>query len=311
MNLNTELLKTLGQIAGIGGIALGTFLILFREVIRKKIFPQLTKQQGYRIILVFLFLTWSVAIAGVIAWVMTKDDHKPSVSSTKISIVRANLWGVDLDTKGALIDTKTVFGKQDSNVDDSMLEQLVDWISLKLGVHKHEGHPQIQVKIEIPADLAEKSFVIKRVPEGPMDILLWDMTGGGKIRVPLNEAMVKDLQSDFYLEVRVPGFEIETLKIIWGQSLNKMLELKPSTVSIGIEQFDGNTLGIADRLSGILNTHGKFKVVSPSMLKTIREEISRHNERIRLNPMIQQSIRGLGVDYLVSGNVSVQLQDNE
>ena len=37
MDLN--ILKTLGQIAGIGGLALGVLLILFREVIRKRDLP--------------------------------------------------------------------------------------------------------------------------------------------------------------------------------------------------------------------------------------------------------------------------------
>lgn len=64
--MNLELLKMLGQIAGIGGIALGVFLLLFRDVIRKRIFPKLTQKQGYYIILIFMVLSWSVAIAGVL-----------------------------------------------------------------------------------------------------------------------------------------------------------------------------------------------------------------------------------------------------
>ena len=35
--MDTELLKVVGQVAGIGGLALGVFLLLFREIIRKKI----------------------------------------------------------------------------------------------------------------------------------------------------------------------------------------------------------------------------------------------------------------------------------
>jgi hypothetical protein len=35
-----ESLKQLGQIAGIGGIALGVLLLLFRDVIRKAVFPR-------------------------------------------------------------------------------------------------------------------------------------------------------------------------------------------------------------------------------------------------------------------------------
>ena len=34
--MEAEVLKTVGQIAGIGGISLGVFLLLFRDIIRKK-----------------------------------------------------------------------------------------------------------------------------------------------------------------------------------------------------------------------------------------------------------------------------------
>jgi hypothetical protein len=37
--MDAELLKALGQVLGIGGLALGIFFLLFREVIRKSIFP--------------------------------------------------------------------------------------------------------------------------------------------------------------------------------------------------------------------------------------------------------------------------------
>jgi hypothetical protein len=42
--METELLKAVGQIAGLGGIALGVFLLLYRDIIREKIFPSFTKR---------------------------------------------------------------------------------------------------------------------------------------------------------------------------------------------------------------------------------------------------------------------------
>jgi nitrate reductase gamma subunit len=69
--MEMELLKTVGQIAGIGGIALGVFLLLFRDIIRKKIFPALTKQQGFQLLMLISVLVWSIALAGIGAWVWT------------------------------------------------------------------------------------------------------------------------------------------------------------------------------------------------------------------------------------------------
>src|SRR5690348_13692445 len=69
--MNAEFFKIVGQVAGIGGIAIGAFLFLFRDIIRKNIFPNLTKDQAYNLLRLISFLVWSVAIAGIIAWVLT------------------------------------------------------------------------------------------------------------------------------------------------------------------------------------------------------------------------------------------------
>jgi hypothetical protein len=48
--MDNELIKTVRQVAGIGAIALGVFLLLFRDLIRKQIFPTLAKREGYRLL---------------------------------------------------------------------------------------------------------------------------------------------------------------------------------------------------------------------------------------------------------------------
>ncbi|HEX3527104.1 MAG TPA: hypothetical protein VH988_08560 [Thermoanaerobaculia bacterium] len=79
-----QILKVVGQVAGIGGIGLGIFLILFREVIRLKVFPRLGRREAYRVILLILILVWSVAIAGLTAWswVQYQDRQKAESSHT-------------------------------------------------------------------------------------------------------------------------------------------------------------------------------------------------------------------------------------
>jgi hypothetical protein len=62
-------LKTVGQVAGIGGVALGVLMIIFREVIRKSIFPRLAQVQAYRLIRLIVVLTFSIALSGLAAWV--------------------------------------------------------------------------------------------------------------------------------------------------------------------------------------------------------------------------------------------------
>jgi hypothetical protein len=84
--MDTELLKTVGQIAGIGGIALGVFLILFRELIRKSIFPRLSAQQASRLLTLIAVLVWSAALAGIGAWVWTEQAHGPTARTEADSI---------------------------------------------------------------------------------------------------------------------------------------------------------------------------------------------------------------------------------
>lgn len=84
-NMDVELLKTVGQVAGIGGLALGVFLLLFRDIIRKRIFPQLTRTQAFRLLLILSVLIWSVALAGIGAWVWTE---------TRVSKASGNSGGV-------------------------------------------------------------------------------------------------------------------------------------------------------------------------------------------------------------------------
>jgi hypothetical protein len=67
--MDAGILKTLGQIAGIGGIALGVFFLLFRDMIRKSIFPKLEKGDAYRLLRLISILIWSVAVLGIGAWV--------------------------------------------------------------------------------------------------------------------------------------------------------------------------------------------------------------------------------------------------
>ena len=65
----TSLLTVVGQVAGIGGLALGVLLLVFRDVIRKNIFPELAADHAYRIIQLIIVLTFSVAAIGIAAWV--------------------------------------------------------------------------------------------------------------------------------------------------------------------------------------------------------------------------------------------------
>jgi hypothetical protein len=53
---------------------------LFRELIRKSIFPRLDKGDAYRLLRSISVLIWSVAVIGIGAWVWSAQ--KPSMQTT-------------------------------------------------------------------------------------------------------------------------------------------------------------------------------------------------------------------------------------
>ena len=67
--MDVQILETAGKAAGIGGVAIGAMILLFRETLRKAVLPKLTREQGYRVITLSLVLVWSGALAGIGAWV--------------------------------------------------------------------------------------------------------------------------------------------------------------------------------------------------------------------------------------------------
>ncbi len=89
--MDAELIRIVGQIAGIGGLAIGALLLIFRDVIRKEIFPSLTREHAYRIIRLLIVLTFLMALAGTSAWVWVQTawlcpwSHRKSLPQRSVS----------------------------------------------------------------------------------------------------------------------------------------------------------------------------------------------------------------------------------
>lgn len=83
--MDVSILETLGKVAGVGGISLGVLALVFRDVIRKNIFPSLTKVQAYKVIQQIVWLTFSIAVIGLSAWVYieTRPDNPVEVEEAK------------------------------------------------------------------------------------------------------------------------------------------------------------------------------------------------------------------------------------
>lgn len=68
--MDYELFKIAGAVAGIGGIALAAVVYIFREVIRKEIFPRLTRGQAYKLLNRVIVLIFVIGVLGIAAYLI-------------------------------------------------------------------------------------------------------------------------------------------------------------------------------------------------------------------------------------------------
>ena len=99
--MDIEFIKIVGQIAGIGGLSLGIFLLLFRDIIRKKIFPNLKKNHAYLLLRLISILIFLITFSGISAWVFinyTKNKHSP-VNLNQITQKGTNIGNIQTGGK--------------------------------------------------------------------------------------------------------------------------------------------------------------------------------------------------------------------
>jgi hypothetical protein len=72
--METNILRSVGKVAGLGGLALGVFLLIFQGVLQKQFLPQagLASAQAFAIILSLMILTFGIAGIGMIAWLVSR-----------------------------------------------------------------------------------------------------------------------------------------------------------------------------------------------------------------------------------------------
>lgn len=248
----------------------------------------------------YAILRSNASSTGGLTGALAQDEKKPLT-------LLASIWKVELDTKGALLTTKE-FAAGSGHVSATSLEELAEWVSNQLGLTARDdvSPTAVRLKVQIPADLTNEKPIIQRIPDGKMDVLLWDVRGSGKSRTPLTWEAVKEMQTPFQLEVRIPGRKPTVIEATPGTALTKKIPLEPTAVSIGVEKFAGLDDGITERVCNQLSANPLIKVVNPDMLEAVRKQMEVQKEEIRRHPMMQMSVRSLGVDYIMSGSVQAK-----
>jgi hypothetical protein len=266
-------------------------------------------------IVIFVMLFFGVAAFGAVVLhqvgksrqseVAHPANVSPAQEEKKPLALRASIWKVELDSKGTQLGSKE-FSAGSGHVSETSLREFAEWVSNQLELTARKGAPKVHLKVEIPADLTSEKPMLQRIPDGKMDVLLWDERGSVKGRTPLTWEALKEMQTPFQLEVRIPGSAPTVIEATPGTALTKEMDLEPLKVRIGVEKFSGPEDGITDRICNELSANPLIDIVNPDMLDNVRKEIEKQRETIRLHPQMQVAVRSLGIDYIISGSVQAK-----
>jgi len=104
--LDSQTLAAVGKVAGLGGVVATVLLMIFRDIIRKKIFPMLKVADAYRLLRLITLCTTLVAVVGICGWVVAPHAAtifgSPAVTTTgDVSpVVTRTNGNVSIEIKG-------------------------------------------------------------------------------------------------------------------------------------------------------------------------------------------------------------------
>lgn len=102
--MDSHTIKTVGLIAGIGGATFGVLLFLFRGVIRNRLFPNLAHRQTSLLFRFCIFLAGSIAVLGLVSWVLIHETNKEELSGSREQGARSLPTFKKMITEAAGID---------------------------------------------------------------------------------------------------------------------------------------------------------------------------------------------------------------
>jgi hypothetical protein len=277
------------------------------------------RAQRFRIVAIVV-CTIAVLGAGIATYSIVRSNASSTSGAQVVQAEKkpltllASIWKVELESKGSLVGQKE-FSAGLGGISETTLQELAEWVSNQLGLPARKDAtptPKVHLKVQIPADLTTEKPIIQRIPDGKMDVLLWDVRGSAKSRLPLTWEALKDMQTPFQLEVRIPGSGTTVIEVTPGTALTKEMDLgsevpAPAPVNVGVEKFSGLDDGITERVCSQLSSNPLIKILNPDMLEAVRKQIEAQKEMIRSHPMAQMSLRSsYGIEYIISGSVQTK-----
>ncbi len=199
-----ESLKVIGQVAGVGGLGLGVFLLLYRRIR----LPTGTRRH----LTLFMWLVWSVAVAGMVCYVVVSAYSKPSGGRVDLPALYTESFSITSpgEKNQRFIEFLEMYEGGpvclnlyvDFSTSTEESEEIMDTIS-----HKNPGEFD---NVRIPlAGLGELTYMVLSLRDHR--VLVFDTAGTGVYRCALRgcfdvtRAITSGITTTYYLvEIDVP-----------------------------------------------------------------------------------------------------------
>src|SRR5437016_2023479 len=107
--MDAKLFEVLGKYAGLAGFGIGLVLLIFREVLKKNIYPRLNTVQAYALIKQLMYLTFIIGALGIVAWaVVHRHEAQHTITGHVINkVTRRPVSGAEITLGGKPETTHT------------------------------------------------------------------------------------------------------------------------------------------------------------------------------------------------------------
>jgi hypothetical protein len=84
-----RILATLGKVAGLAGVALGVFLLIFKDALQAGLRLPLGQERAFHFLLAALLLTFGIALVGILAWLTSLGKQAKDVVPSQTLVILA------------------------------------------------------------------------------------------------------------------------------------------------------------------------------------------------------------------------------
>jgi hypothetical protein len=229
------------------------------------------------------------------------------------STISVAISKVTSDIKSDFLNSKTFISDNGAAFSDKKIEEITRWLEKLIPiVHQRK----VSINVPAPDDIKEgvnvSTFFSGIEDANPTYyIRQYIDSRKQKIREPLKNGLITnaDLKYPYDLEVSIPGYEDIYVELRGTTGVEETKTLDKLPIVIGMEKFSGIEHGVPEILSNsLIKNKNNFEVVNPERLKELRDQIKQLQDEIYRNPMLQTQLRrNFGVDYIISGSVTDQL----